>query len=225
MNMMDGDETFHPTREGFNHLSDLEWSAVGRMSSTVGETAISAMLESLDRDQQHAAIARFIQNELVAEREKVALLHQQGSQQAEQLRELGAQQTELLRQQQFHAAVGGTTPARRPEVMKVDISKYRGVPEDSLLLWFVELDRALRARRVDDEQMKLTFAQTHLAGRAKTWSLALDSSDPNVFRSLDDFKTRLRQTFELPRAESRARSELLKLKQGKRDVHAYAQHI
>ena len=158
MNMMDGEETFHPTREGFNHLSDLEWSAVGRMSSTVGETAISAMLESLDRDQQHAAIARFIQNELVAEREKVALLHQQGSQQAEQLRELGAQQTELLRQQQFHAAVGGTTPARRPEVMKVDISKYRGVEEDSLLLWFVELDRALRARRVDDEQMKLTFA-------------------------------------------------------------------
>ena len=48
------------------------------MSSTVGETAISAMLESLDRDQQHAAIARFIQNELVSEREKVALLHQQG---------------------------------------------------------------------------------------------------------------------------------------------------
>ena len=68
--------------------------------------------------------------------------------------------------------------------MKVDISKYRGVPEDSLLLWLVELDRALRARRVDDEQMKLTFAQAHLAGRAKTWSLALESSDPNVFGSL-----------------------------------------
>ena len=89
------------------------------------------------------------------------MLHQQGSQQAEQLRELGAQHTELLRQQQFNAAVGGTTHTRRPEVMKVDISKYRGVPEDSLLLWFGELDRALRARRVDDEQMKLRFAQTH----------------------------------------------------------------
>ena len=68
------------------------------MSFTVGETAISAMLESLDKDQQHAAISRFIQNDLVAEREKVALLHQQGSQQSDQLRELGAQQTELLRQ-------------------------------------------------------------------------------------------------------------------------------
>ena len=74
MNMMDGEETFHPTREGFNHLSDLEWSEVERISSTVGETVISVMLESLDRDQQHAAIARFIQNELIAEREKVESL-------------------------------------------------------------------------------------------------------------------------------------------------------
>ena len=133
MSMLDEEDSFHATREGFSHLSDIEWSAVERMSSTVGGTAISAMLESLDRDQQHAAIARFIQNELVSEREKVALLHQQGSQQAEQLRELGAQQTELLRQQQFNAAVGRTTYTRRPEILKVDIYKYRGVEEDSLL--------------------------------------------------------------------------------------------
>ena len=124
MNMLDEENSFHATREGFSHLSDIEWSAAERMSSTVGETAIRAILESLDRYQQHAAISRFIQNELVAEREKVALLHQQGSQQAEQLRELGARQTELLRQQQFNAAVGGTTHTRRPEILKVDISKY-----------------------------------------------------------------------------------------------------
>ena len=87
--------TFHATRGGFTHLSVIEGSAVERMSSTVGEIAIIAKLESLDRDQQHAAIAKFIPNELGAERSKVDLLHQQGSQQAEQLREPGAQQTEL----------------------------------------------------------------------------------------------------------------------------------
>ena len=40
-----------------------------KQSSNVGETAISAMLESLNRDQKHAAIARLIQNELFTERE------------------------------------------------------------------------------------------------------------------------------------------------------------
>ena len=56
MNMLDEEDSFHATREDFSHLSDIEWSAVERMSSTVGETAISARLESLDRYQQHAAI-------------------------------------------------------------------------------------------------------------------------------------------------------------------------
>ena len=50
-----------------NRLSDFEWSAVERISSIVGKIAIGALLKFLDRDQQHAAIARFIQNELVAE--------------------------------------------------------------------------------------------------------------------------------------------------------------
>ena len=86
--MRDG---FHVTREVFTHLSDLEWGAVGRMSSTVGNIGITAMLKSLDRDLLHAAIARFIQHEFDAERAKIALHHQQGYYQAEQLRELGAQ--------------------------------------------------------------------------------------------------------------------------------------
>ena len=111
--------------------------------------------------------------------------------------------------------MGGKTHTCRPEIFKVDISKYRGVEEDSLLLWFVELDRAIKARRIDDEQMKLTFAQANLAGRAKTWALGVEMSDPYVFGSLEAFKTLLKQTFEPPRAEFRARSELLKLKQGK----------
>ena len=226
MNMLDDDsDSFHATRDSYSYLSDIEWSVVERMSSTIGEHAVSAMLSALDRDGQHAAVAKFIQHELDASQERVTLLHQQGSQQAELLREQGAQQFELLRQQQAHAAVPGATHARRPETLKIDISKYRGVEEDSLLRWFVELDDDIRARHIVDEQMQVASAQSNLAGRAKTWALGLKLHDPYVFGSLEVFKMRLKQTFEPPRAEFRARSELLKLKQGKPDVHAYAQHI
>uniref|UniRef100_A0AAV1UF69 CCHC-type domain-containing protein n=1 Tax=Peronospora matthiolae TaxID=2874970 RepID=A0AAV1UF69_9STRA len=192
MNMLDDedDQSFHATRDGYSHLSDVEWDAVERMGSTMGIHAVSVMLEALNRDAQHATIAKFIQNELDAEREKVALLHQQGSQQAELLREQGAQQFELLRQQQ--AAAGGSMHSRRPETLKIDISK---------------------ARRIDDGDMQVAFAQSNLAGRAKTWALGLKLHDPYAFGSLEVFKSRLRQTFEPPRAEFRARTELLKLKQ------------
>ena len=99
------------------------------------------MLSALGPDGQHATIAKFIQNELDAERGKVALLHQQGSQQTELLREQSDQQFELLRQQQ--AAATGSTHSRRPDSLKIDISKYKAAEEDSLLRWFVELDDAI----------------------------------------------------------------------------------
>uniref|UniRef100_A0AAV1VLZ5 Uncharacterized protein n=1 Tax=Peronospora matthiolae TaxID=2874970 RepID=A0AAV1VLZ5_9STRA len=119
----------------------------------MGIQDVSVMLEALNRDAQHATIPKFIQIELDAEREKVALLHQQGSQQEELLREQGAQQFELLRQQQ--AAAGGSMHSRRPESLKIDIPKYRGVEEDSLLRLFVELGDSIRARRIDDGICKL----------------------------------------------------------------------
>uniref|UniRef100_A0AAV1T5C3 Uncharacterized protein n=1 Tax=Peronospora matthiolae TaxID=2874970 RepID=A0AAV1T5C3_9STRA len=68
MNMLDvEDDSFHVTREGYSHLSDSEWEVVGRMSVLMGEFAISGMLESLSRDQQNAAIDKFLKGELAVE--------------------------------------------------------------------------------------------------------------------------------------------------------------
>ena len=188
MDMSDENGGTHHTQrdDSYSFLSDIERSAVERMSSTVGNDAILAMLSGLDRDALHSAIAKFIQHELDEVREKAALLNQQGSQQAE-----------LLRLQQVQTTLPGMTHMRRPETLKVDISKYRGVEEDSLLRWFVELDDGIRARHIVDEQMQVAFAQSNLTGRAKTWALSLKLRDPYVFNSLEAFIARLKQTFEL----------------------------
>uniref|UniRef100_A0AAV1UX51 Retrotransposon gag domain-containing protein n=1 Tax=Peronospora matthiolae TaxID=2874970 RepID=A0AAV1UX51_9STRA len=114
---------------------------------------------------------------------------------------------------------------RRLGTLKIDISRYKGTDEVFLLRWFVELDDAIRARRIEGDEMQVTFALSNLTGRAKTWALGLKLHDPNVFESLDFLKSRLKETFEPPRAEFKARSTLLRLKQGKRDEHAYAQHL
>ena len=57
-------DSVHVTRESYSHLDDSEWEVVGRMNALMGEPAISGMLESLNRDQQHAAINKFFQEEL-----------------------------------------------------------------------------------------------------------------------------------------------------------------
>uniref|UniRef100_A0AAV1UGA0 Retrotransposon gag domain-containing protein n=1 Tax=Peronospora matthiolae TaxID=2874970 RepID=A0AAV1UGA0_9STRA len=204
MNMLDvEDDSFHVTREGYSDLSDSEWEVIGRMSVHMGEPAISGMLEFLSRDQQHAAINKFLQGELAVERQKVVLLQQQGS----------------------HQSMGGQTHTCRPETLKIDISRYKGTDEDSLSIWFVDLDDAIRARHIESDEMQVTFALSNLIGRAKTWALGLELQDPKMFESLEILKSRLKETFGPPRAEFGARSALLKLKKGKRDVHAYAQNL
>ena len=81
MNMLDDEaEDFHPTHESYSHLSQIEWDAVERLSSTIGQEAVGAVLSALGPKGQHATVTKFIQNKLDAERKKVALLHQQGSQ-------------------------------------------------------------------------------------------------------------------------------------------------
>ena len=91
--------------------------------------------------------------------------------------------------------------------------------------WLLEVDDAIKARHIEDEQMQVAFAKLNLTGRAKTWTLSQQLQDPNVFGSLAVFKTILSETFEPPKAEFRTLAEILKIKQGKRDVNAYAQHI
>uniref|UniRef100_A0AAV1TS59 Retrotransposon gag domain-containing protein n=1 Tax=Peronospora matthiolae TaxID=2874970 RepID=A0AAV1TS59_9STRA len=114
---------------------------------------------------------------------------------------------------------------RRPETLRIDISRNKKTDEDYLLRWFVELDDAIRARHIDGDEMQVTFFLSNLTGRAKTWVLRLKLHDPNVFESLEILNSRLKETFEPPRAKFRARSALLRLKQGKRDVHDNAQHL
>ena len=60
----DNGSTHHSSRDSYSFLSDIEKSAVERMSSTVGSDAILAMLSDPDRDTLHSAIAKFIQHKL-----------------------------------------------------------------------------------------------------------------------------------------------------------------
>uniref|UniRef100_A0AAV1VJ98 Uncharacterized protein n=1 Tax=Peronospora matthiolae TaxID=2874970 RepID=A0AAV1VJ98_9STRA len=157
MNMLEvEDDSFHVTREGYSHLSDSEWEVVGRMSVLMGELAISGMLESLSRDQQHAAINTFPQGELAVEIPKMALLQQQGS----------------------HQSIGGPTHTRLFENLKIDISRYKGTDEDSLLRWFVELDDAIRARHIEGDGMQFAFTLLKFDSTSKDLDLRAQALRP-----------------------------------------------
>ena len=194
------------------HLSDLEWAALDRVAGSVGYQAVAAMLHALSHDEQNASIAQFIQNELTDANERLV-----------DLAEVTARQERLLSNQQHITALAAERP-RANETLKFDVSKYKAAEGESLLRWFVELDDAIEARRIEDDSLRVMFAVSNLAGRARTWALGLKLRNRDCFRSYADFKEQLRQAFEPPKSEFRARTEFLDLKQGRRDIHAYAQH-
>ncbi|KAF1315778.1 reverse transcriptase, partial [Globisporangium splendens] len=88
--------------------------------------------------------------------------------------------------------------------LKLDVSPYRGGENEPLSRWFVELDAAIAARQLRDPSQQVLFAMSNLAGRAKSWA-------PNSRRRLN-----------LHRVSS-VRAEFLKLRQGRFDLHSYAQ--
>jgi hypothetical protein len=107
--------------------------------------------------------------------------------------------------------------------LKLNVSPYRGGENEPLSRWFVELDAAVAARQLRDPAQQVLFAMSNLAGRAKSWAYGKRLADPNCFFSYDNLKAELKMAFEPPQSEFRARAEFLKLRQGRFDLHSYAQ--
>ncbi|KAF1316099.1 reverse transcriptase, partial [Globisporangium splendens] len=107
--------------------------------------------------------------------------------------------------------------------LKLDVSAYKGGEREPLLRWFVELDAAIDALQLHNQHQQVAYAMSKLGGRAKSWAYGKRLADPNCFHSYDNFKTELRKAFEPPKCEFRARAEFLELRQGRMDLHEYAQ--
>ena len=74
------------------------------------------------------------------------------------------QRTEELRQHQSQSAL--STLTRRQESLKLEIFKYHGVENDSLLKWFVEVDGAIEVRPIDNERMRFALCDSHSLSRS-----------------------------------------------------------
>lgn len=111
----------------------------------------------------------------------------------------------------------------KQEHLKLTVSKYSGGADEALLRWFVELETAMDARLLTNEHNKVAFAMSCLEGKARTWAYGLKMHDANCFPTYETFKKALRNAYEPPKCEFRARLSLLRLHQGKNNLQWYTQ--
>ena len=220
------------SHDDFPHLSSDEWSVVEQIVANEGtETAFSVLNTS--PEEQRTRILSYVRQDAQSARERAraasARAEEASQREAEVLQREAEVRQQLIRavdQQQRAVTHAANVQAKeaRYESVKLDVAKFRASAGESLARWLVELDVAISARRIRDPLMRVAFAMSNLAGRAKSWAFGKRLANPHCFATLDEFKEELKFAFEPPKTEFRYRTEFLALKQGKRDVHAYCEH-
>lgn len=189
-------------REAFEELSEHEYAALARMAHAQGVETVARMFGPLSAADRKATLSAFMAHEVQTAQERIAAL--ESAQRAQQAQPV--------------------VQVKRPTPLKVDVGKYKGNENESLLRWLVEIDAAMKARCIEDDATKVAFVMSNLAGRAKVWAFGRRLADETCFSSYSELRNELKATFEPPKTEFRARAEFLELRQGKRDIHAYCQY-
>ena len=73
------------------------------------------------------------------------------------------------------------SPHGGPKPVRVTISSYSGNESENLIFWLREVDLGLTAGLVRDERQRITYAISHLKGRAKDWALTSETTTPGCF--------------------------------------------
>lgn len=226
----------------FPHLSGEERQVVSRMAESLGTDAAVELLRA--SPETHAPrIAAFVAFEHAA--------RQSGAQAASTAAEQRFEQADVETRARFaafeqhtrtaieaavaaamaagrqmdraSAQVNGATSRRKP--VKLDVAKYRGTSQENLAHWLLSVKTAGTALLIEDEDLLVAFAISHLAGRAKDWSYAKLMENERAFPTWDSLKSQLRAAFQPANAEMQFKARLLTCRQGKRSLHDYVQEL
>ncbi|KAJ0396703.1 hypothetical protein P43SY_008420 [Pythium insidiosum] len=103
--------------------------------------------------------------------------------------------------------------------------QYQGLESENLTFWFRELEIAMSAARIHDERLCVTYAMSHLQGRAHSWALTWETNAPGHFSSWEGFKVAMLVAFQPPNVAHRQRTQFLSARQGKRELYEFVQEL
>jgi hypothetical protein len=107
----------------------------------------------------------------------------------------------------------------------VKISPFAGSESENLIFWQREVELALVAGCIHDARQQVTFAISHMTGRAKEWALTCETTQPGFFGDWRSLTESMKAMFLPPNVAYRQRVAFLACKQGDRDLYAYVQEL
>ena len=213
-------------REDFPHLNDSQWGTLHRMAGLFGDAAVGSLLTE-DPAVHIARINAFREHE----RSCVDTATAQATEAVTQsLRALHMQERDQLTAQHNAALAAAKTDSRvrdhaRP--IKLDVSLFEGRDGENIMRWFLEVEVAMRAARIVEEDMKVAFGMSFLKKKSvcHEWAYTVLLHDLNVFPTWEIFKEKLYLHHQGKHMAHNHRARFLACKQGKSSVYAYVQEL
>jgi hypothetical protein len=123
------------------------------------------------------------------------------------------------------AAVPTPAPPEGPKPVRVTVSQHSGEGDEKLIIWQHENELAMAAARIRDERQKIMLAISNMKGRAKTWALTYETSQPGFFQSWATLVAAMKAAFQPPNVAHRQRVVYLASSRGERELCVYVQDL
>ena len=203
-------------REAHPYLDDAQWDLLEKMDAINGRAHTEALLLQ-GPDEVAAHIARFQLYETALERHVMDVVTAR----------VAAAQAAGPAPVPPPAVtyVQSPAPPEGPKPVRVTVSQYAGEEDENLIFWQRENELAMAAARIRDERQKITFAISNMKGRAKTWALTCETSQPGFFQSWATLVAAVKAVFQPPNVAHRQRAAFLASSQGDREIYAYVQEL
>ena len=200
-------------RNSFPHLTEELFAALPRLQLALGESGLMHWM-SMDPNDQIKSVRQFVVNE----RRAAQTSYLQGVATSELSSRMQGIEEHL-------SAMSTRMSTGRPSNIKLDVPRYRGTEKENLLQWLVQCEAAMRASGIENEEFKITYALSHMEGRAREWTLNKMMADNHYFDTFAGLANELKMVFQPPKSEFRARVQFLSMKQGKMDLLTYVQQL
>ena len=107
----------------------------------------------------------------------------------------------------------------------MDPPKFDGTVAHTIVHWLLAVEQCGVAQLIEDDSRMVSYAMSHLRGKASEWAYSALMADRKAFPSWAIFKDKIRAMYQPPNNEVLLQARFFGARQAKRSLQEYVQEM